>query len=229
MKKTTSDTHQLVGKFETKHEFIISSSLPLPNLPNKKSEDEWLHDEPRARRSSLLSIPSSFSFTSTQQETPIGIPIRATSTTFQTEQRRQLFSQNRLCETPLVALLQTERNPLQKTVIRVDGMEGDLNESSIELNDTTLLLHSDSQCDQHLNINTHIESSCSQNNTQNTTRRSSSNSDDFCLARFEVLDKTINLHESLLHETCSQVEEEFLTEPFWSESQVERLKNYEDF
>ncbi len=81
-----------------------------------------------------------------------------------------------------------------------------------------------SQLDPNLNFDAQIESNWS----QNSTHHCNINSDDIVLSRFEVLDKTINLHESYMHESCSQVEEE-LTEPFWSDSQVEQLKNYKNF
>jgi hypothetical protein len=101
----------------------------------------------------------------------------------------------------------------------------DLNFSTIVANETTLLLHDTSQPARFSQFNAQLHTQSSQPiaDTSDEINRAIS-SDRISLARFEVLDKTINLHESFAVD-----DEEFLTEPFWSESQVETLKNYQNF
>ena len=229
MKKFTSDTYLLAANEHENRHISYSLSQPLPNAPNRRDKHNLPRDKSCTRRSSLLSIPSSFSFTSSQSETPIRVPVRATSTTYQTGQRRMLLSQTgALTETPLVALLQPVRNSVQLVGAYGSGLSDDLNESTIGENASILLLHDASNLESISHFNTQISSHPITHTDVDTEVDCSIHSDDSSLSRFEVLDKTINLHESLAHDSYL-VEEEFLTEPFWSESQVESLKNYQNF
>jgi hypothetical protein len=224
MKKSTSDTHLLAANELENERLVFSLSQPSPNATFKAQVDHFYLSQLKescVRRSSLLSIPSSFSFTDSPTETPIRVPIRATSTIVQTGQRRLLVSSNgTLCATPLVALFQPAlRN-------NEDDLGDDLNFSTIVANETTLLLHDTSQPARfsQLNAQLHTQSSQPIADTSDEISRAIY-SDDISLSRFEVLDKTINLHET----SFAVDDEEFLTEPFWSESQVETLKNYQNF
>jgi hypothetical protein len=211
MKKSISNSTSNT-KFESLQVNKVSSSQPPFGMSDKREKKNEKCEELCVRRSSLLSVPSSFSDTSSQQDTPIKIPIRATSTVLHSRRIQMILPDNVAPMSPL---------PLQ--IGHIDDTTGHSSVSTIvDVLDETVFLHDIVTCASDATFSNHDnEEEHSQNSTKSELRRDNSSSDS-CRSTCDNLDTTINLHESFLCDNCSPIEE-FLTEPFWSESQVDRL------
>jgi hypothetical protein len=193
----------------------LSTSQPPSGLLDERGKNNEQCEELCVRRSSLLSVPSSFSGTSSQQETPINIPIRATSTALHSRRIQLILPHNVKSLAPI--------SPLPLQIGPRDDTTGHSSVSSIvDVLDETNFLHNIVTCASDASFSNHDdEEGRSQNSTKSELRRENSSSDSY-RSTCDNLDTTINLHESFLRDNCSPIEE-FLTEPFWSESQVDRL------
>ena len=206
MKKSLSNISSIV-RLEAQQTNSYSSSQPANLRSHENVNDELVCGELCVRRSSLLSIPSSLSDFDSQQETPISLPIRATSTALQSRRVQLILPHNVTSASPIsplpTSLFVNTTNPSSVT----SHLEHELDESLMLPKST--VSPSRSVCG---------EEKCSQNSTECHVNSSSESYRSTCAN----LDNTINLHESFV--SCSSIEE-FLTEPFLSESQIDRLFN----
>jgi len=214
MKKSVSHTESSV-RLEIPHTNNLStSSQPVTSLLDVSRKNEFERDELCVRRSSLLSIPSSFSDTGTQQETPISMPIRATSTALQSRRIQSILPHNETIVAH-ISPLPPQMGPI------VDPTDSFSVSTIVDGLDDTILMYKSKTCPSSSESTIDREDEkCSQISEKSEFHLEYSSTDSYR----STCDTTINLHESLENDTCSPLEE-FLTEPFWSESQVDRLLN----